>query len=447
MSAEPVPFREALRLWAVIGCINFGGPAAQIALMHRMLVEERRWIGEARYLHALNYCMLLPGPEAQQLAAYAGWLMHGVKGGLAAGLLFILPGALVMLVLAAVYALYGEVAFVAALFWGVQAAVIAIVVEALVRIGRRALKGTEHFVLAGSAFAAIFFFAVPFPLIVAGAALWGFLRRNGGGGRARDETGDSGALIDRLIAQGALAHVSPKPGRDGTIALSVVAIWLVPVALLNAASAPGDVFAELARFFSVMAVVTFGGAYAVLAYVAQEAVTGFGWLAPEDMIRGLALAETTPGPLIMVVEFVGFLAAFREAGALPPLLAGAMGAGLTVWVTFAPSFLWVLAGAPYAEAVRGHARLQGALSAVTAAVVGVILNLAVWFALHVMFGNVSQAWFAGVARLYVPDLATLDIAALGIAVVSAFLLFVRHRGVIVTLGVAAVLGLVWKLAF
>ena len=442
----PIGFAEALRVWAKIGCLSFGGPAAQIALMHRVLVDEKRWIGEARFLHALNFCMLLPGPEAQQLATYAGWLMHGLRGGLAAGILFVLPGALVMLGLAAVFAAYGDVSFVRAVFYGIAAAVLAIVVEALLRIGRRALAGREAYLLAGLAFVAIFFFATPFPLVVLTALVWGIVRG------ARKPAGDDGVnallqdgLVDRMIAADALPHIRPTLARQAAVTLACFAAWLVPVVLLAVALGPTNVFAELARFFSVMATVTFGGAYAVLAYVAQQAVENHGWLSAPEMIQGLALAETTPGPLILVTQFVGFLAGFREGGGVP-LIDGTLGAAVTLWVTFAPSFLWIFSGAPYAEALRTHRRLRAGLAAVTAAVVGVILNLAVWFALHVFFGRVDdQTWF-GILRLPVPDATTLDPVAVALAAISCVVLFGLRLGLLATIAIAAALGLAVKLA-
>ena len=439
----PPAFNDTLKVWLKVGVLSFGGPAAQIALLHRLLVEEKRWIGESRFLHALNFCMLLPGPEAQQLATYAGWLMHGIRGGLTAGILFILPGALVMLGLSLLYAGYGDVSIVQALFYGVQAAVVAIVIEALMRIGKRALKNTEAHIIAALAFVGIFFFALPFPVIVFAAATWGFLR----GSRKRassanDAAGEDG-LIDRLMAKNALSHIHPSVFQQASVAAVCLAAWLVPVGIVISLHA--GVFADIARFFSLMAVVTFGGAYAVLAYVAQEAVQSFGWLTPNEMLKGLALAETTPGPLILVTQFVGFLAAFREAHGLNPYLAGTLGALLTTWVTFAPSFLWIFAGAPYAEKLRANPRLQNALAAVTAAVVGVILNLAVWFALHVWFGSVIDEWF-GVVRLHTPDIATLDVKALLLTAIAAMAMFYARMGLIVTLGIAAALGLLMRLA-
>jgi chromate transporter len=449
-AAHPVAFAEAFRVWLKIGLMSFGGPAGQIALMHRVLVEERRWIGEARFLHALNYCMLLPGPEAMQLATYVGWLLHRLKGGLVAGILFVLPGFFVILALSALYAGYREVPAVAAAFYGIKAAVLAVVIEALIRIGRRALTHPLAYALAGAAFIAIFFLSVPFPLIVLGAAALGpvlarlvpgaFAERKRGAGV---EEGPP-AVVDALIESGRAPHTRPDARRLLLVTLGFGALWLAPVALLWALLGGGSVFAQIGFFFSKMAVVTFGGAYAVLAYVAQQAVETYGWLGPGEMLDGLGLAETTPGPLILVLEFVGFLAAYREAGALEPMLAGLLGAVLTVWVTFVPCFLWIFAGAPYVEALRGRPALAAALAAITAAVVGVILNLAVWFALHVLFGEVREL-DAGPLRLLAPVAASLDPVALILAVAALVALLRFHVGMIPVLAGAALCGLIWKL--
>lgn len=442
-AAAPIPFAESVRLWTKVGLLSFGGPAAQIALMHRLVVDEKKWLGEARFLHALNYCMLLPGPEAQQLATYIGWLMHGVKGGLVAGLLFILPGAAIMLGLSALYVAYGDVPFVEAVFYGIKAAVLAIVIEAVLRIAKRALKSRLLIGLGVLAFVAIFFFAVPFPLVVLGAGLIGFAAvRDGTSGGDNAKANEQG-LIDRLIAEGKLTHIAPRLTR--TLAAIAVwgALWLIPAVALFAALGPTHVYTDIALFFSSMAVVTFGGAYAVLAYVAQEAVAFYAWLSPEEMLKGLALAETTPGPLILVLEFVGFLAAFRDAGGLNPYLAGVLGALLTLWVTFTPSFLWIFAGAPYAERARGNKALSGALAAITAAVVGVILNLAIWFALHVVFARVTDVW-VGPLRLYTPDAATLDPFALALAIAAAIALLRFKLPILALLALSAALGFAVK---
>ena len=429
---------EATAVWGRIGLLSFGGPAGQIALIHRMLVEERRWISEPRFLHALNFCMLLPGPEAQQLATYVGWLLHGVRGGLIAGLLFVLPGAVAMLALSVAYALYGETPLVAGLFFGLKAAVLAIVVQAVVRIAGRALKTGPAKLLAAAAFVAIFALHVPFPLIVLAAGVIGYLVTRAGSDAFRAGAPHGGATAAEDL------HITDPPPPDWrrTVATAAVwlALWLAPTALLFALAGPDDVFSRIGAFFSVMAVVTFGGAYAVLAYVAQAAVSTYGWLAPGEMLDGLGLAETTPGPLILVLQFVGFLAAFRDPGGLVPLAAGLAGAGLTLWVTFVPSFLWIFVGAPYVERVRGNAALSGALAAVTAAVVGVILNLAVWFGLHVVFRTVERV-AVGPLTLDLPVLATLDPAALALSLAAAVAIFRFQLGLVPVLAGCALAGL------
>ncbi len=446
---HPVSFAEAARVWLKIGLMGFGGPAGQIALMHRILVEERRWIGEARFLHALNYCMLLPGPEAMQLATYVGWLLHRLRGGLVAGVLFVLPGFFVILALSALYAGYREAPAVAAAFYGVKAAVLAVVIEALIRIGKRALTHPLALALAGLAFVAIFFLEVPFPLIILGAALAGpLLARIAPGAfaaqkRAQGGQGGSPAVVDAMIEAGRAAHIRPDVIRLVIVILGFGALWLGPVGLLWIVL-EDSVFAQIGVFFSKMAVVTFGGAYAVLAYVAQQAVETYGWLGPGEMLDGLGLAETTPGPLILVLEFVGFLAAFREAGAASPMAAGMLGAALTVWVTFVPCFLWIFAGAPYVEALRGRAGLAAALAAITAAVVGVILNLAVWFALHVLFADIREV-HAGGLRLLLPEPASLDPVAMILALAALIALLRLRVGMLPVLAGAALCGLAWRL--
>jgi chromate transporter len=438
-------FGEAFRLWAKLGFINFGGPAAQIAMMHRMLVDERRWVSETRFLHALNYCTLLPGPEAQQLATYIGWLLHRTWGGIVAGGMFVLPGFVCIMALSWLYAVHGEVPAVAALFYGLQCAILAIVFQAVVRIGSRALRNRAMVTLAALAFVALFFLQVPFPLVVATAAFIGFLGHRlapdlfKGSGHG----GGSGGAVDRVLEDGA-AHLTPSAGRTVSVALIGGALWLGPVAVLWATFGWTSTWTQLGVFFSEMAVVTFGGAYAVLAYVAQEAVNQYGWLKPEEMLAGLALAETTPGPLILVVQFVGFLAGYRDPGTLDPSLAGVLAATLVVWVTFVPSFLWILLGAPYVERLRGLPRLDAALTAITAAIVGVILNLAVWFALHVIFAEVR---FVDIGWIHLPqpNLATLDPVALALALAAAVALFRFKRGMVETLAASAVLGMAWRL--
>ena len=415
-------FGEALRVWLRIGMLSFGGPTAQMALMHREIVEERRWLTEDQFLNALNFCMLLPGPEAMQLATYAGWRLHGLAGGLAAGLLFVLPGAVIILALAALYAAFGEVPLVDALFLGVKAAVVVIVIEALLRIARRTLSSALHWWVAGLAFVGIFFLALPFPLIILGAALLGLLR----------PTGATSAL--------------PAPGGAPTLAgtAGTVAIWLVlwwtPV-LAASILDPGGLLVQIGVFFSKLAVVTFGGAYAVLAYMAQDVVVQKGWLTTGEMMDGLGLAETTPGPLILVTEFVAFLAAWKVGG----LAAGVAGAAMALWVTFAPCFLWIFAGAPYIDWLAGRRRLRQALSMVTAAVVGVILNLSLWFAMHVFFDRVEQVDRWGL-RFSWPDPSSVNLPALLLFAMAAVLAFRFHFGIAKVLAVAALGGLAIRAA-
>ena len=445
MTAALPGLGEIVRTFARIGLLGFGGPAAQIALMHRILVDEKRWIGETRFLHALNYCMLLPGPEAQQLATYVGWLLGGWRGGLIAGLLFVLPGAAIMLGLSALYALWAHIPLVEGLFYGVKCAVLAIVVQALARLAGRALKSAAMVWIAAGAFLALFLFAVPFPAIVAAAGLTGFtLSRALPGSMSAPAahaagTGPAAGLADALIEAGGLAHTRPDARRFWATLALWLGLWLAPVALL-VALAPGTVWAGLAAFFSKMAVVTFGGAYAVLSYVAQQAVEVHGWLTGPQMIDGLGLAETTPGPLILVLQFVGFLAAWGAAGPLDPLIAGALGALLTLWVVFAPSFLFIFAGAPYAEALRGRAGLSAALAGVTAAVVGVILNLALWFAMHVLARGTIEVKGFGL-RVLLPDPATVDPLACALAGLAAILVFRVRLGVAALVGLFALAGM------
>ncbi|MGH7002743.1 MAG: chromate efflux transporter [Alphaproteobacteria bacterium] len=446
-AAERVSFRAAVGVWLKIGLLSFGGPAGQIALMHRILVDEKKWIGEARFLHALNYCMVLPGPEAQQLATYIGWMLHRTAGGLAAGLLFVIPGALVILALSATYAGFQQVPLVQALFFGIKAAVLAVVIEALIRIGRRALKNAWMYALAAAAFIGIFFLDIPFPIIVVAAGIAGCL-----GGRWRPERfivvkpHSGGADAAPRPAETALdARARVTPGQTARTVLLWLFIWLAPVAALWMALGWNNPFTEIGVFFTAMAAVTFGGAYAVLAYVAQEAVATYGWLSAHEMLDGLGLAETTPGPLILVLEYVGFLAGFRNSPGLDPFVAGALGAMLTVWVTFAPSFLWIFGGAPYVERTRTMPGFSAALSGITAAVVGVILNLTVWFALNVLFAKMETRHWHGL-RLYVPELASLDWAALCLSA-AAILAMLRFKvGMIPTLAGSAMLGALYHLA-
>ncbi len=420
-TAATVDYSELLAVFLRIGLLSFGGPAGQIALMHRMLIDELEWMSEEEYLAALNFCMLLPGPEAMQLATYAGWRLHGLKGGLAAGLLFVLPGAFVILALAMLYTAFGHVPLAQSLFLGVKAAVVAIVVEALIRISRRALKGRVDLGIAAAAFLAIYAFAVPFPLIVLAAAALGFVR---GLGHVSEASG---------AAAGAPFSLSQTAS---TVAAWLV-VWIVPLMLIAALVPAHGVLADLAWFFSKMAVVTFGGAYAVLAYVAQEGTGTYGWLSTGEMVDGLGLAETTPGPLILVNAFVGYLAAARAGGGADPSLAfGVAGWAVVLWATFAPCFLWIFAFAPHIARLNSNPRLRGALAAVTAAVVGVILNLTVWFALNVTFAHGAYVAM-GPLHAYVPDLGSVNIAALGLSVLAAVLLFGLHRGLVTVLAVSA----------
>ncbi len=428
-SAATPTFAEALAVWTKIGFLSFGGPAGQIALMHRILVDERRWLGERQYLSALNFCMLLPGPEAMQLATYAGWRLHGVAGGLAAGLMFVLPGAALILALAALYLTFGNTDVATSAFVGIKAAVVVIVVEALLRVSKRALKQRVDWLIAGAAFLAIYAFRVPFPLIIAAAALAGYALRSSAGGAQREAAGPP---LTRAHGEASIA------GAAGTAALWL-AIWIGPLAVMAAVLGSGHVLSQIAWFFSKLAVVTFGGAYAVLAYMAQEVVQGYRWLAPGEMLDALGLAETTPGPLILVTEFVGALAAARASGETSLWLALA-GAVVTLWATFAPCFLWIFTGAPFIERLTAMPRLQAALSGVTAAVVGVILNLSLWFALHVIFARVAETQ-VGPLRLELPVLTSVDAVAAALTGVAAVLLLIRHRSILTTLAVCAALAL------
>jgi chromate transporter len=425
--AEAPSFSQALGVWLRIGLLSFGGPAAQIALMHRVIVEEKRWLAEPQFLGALSFCMLLPGPEAMQLATYAGWRLHGIRGGLAAGLLFVLPGAFVVLALSMIYVAFGNLPLVAAIFLGVKSAVLVIVVEALLRIGRRALARPEHWAIAAIAFVAIFFFAMPFPLIVLAAALFGFMRA----GSAKPVEGP-GPALPRLAGQSLR-----------TIGLWL-AIWFLPLGGLAAIFGRDHILTQLSWFFSRLAVVTFGGAYAVLAYMGQDVVVNHHWLEAPQMMDGLGLAETTPGPLILVTEFVGFLAAWRQGGGAPWVM-GLLGAFVALWATFAPCFLWIFAGAPYLDWITRQPRLKGALNAITAAVVGVILNLAVWFSLHVFFAKVT-AMQAAPLLLWVPDPSSLDPRVLALAALSAVLLLYRHWNIASVLAISSAAALAMKFA-
>ena len=419
-----ISFSEALRVWLKIGLLGFGGPAGQIALMHRILVDEKKWIDEPRFLHALNFCMLLPGPEAQKLATYAGWLLHGMRGGLAAGILFVLPGAVVMLAISLLYVLGRGIPVIDGALFGIKAAVLVIVVEALIRIGQRALKTRLLIALAALAFIGIFFLDLPFPLIVIVAALAGFFTTH-----APSEA------------------VAPVPGRWRQAALITIiglVLWWTPVALAALAFGPRHVLVDIGLFFSKLAVVSFGGAYALLAYMAQQAVENHGWMSAPEMVDGLGFAETLPGPLIKVTQFVGFLGAWRNPEPFSAVGAAVLGSALTTWVTFVPPMLLILAGAPFIEQLRANKRLSGALAAITAAVVGVVLNLTVWFVLHVVFTRVAEQR-AGPFRWYAFDPATLDVMTCVLAFVAAVLAFRFHRGLVELVLVMAALGIAVRL--
>jgi chromate transporter len=437
-----IPLADAVRVWARIAALSFGGPAGQIAVMHRILVEEKRWIGEERFLHALNYCMLLPGPEAQQLATYIGWLLHRTKGGLIAGTLFVLPGFVAILALSYVYVLLGQVPLVEGLFFGLKAAVIAIVLQAVGRLGSRALKHNAMLALAAAAFVAIFLLDVPFPLIVLGAGLAGYLasRFRIGSFQARKSVADDATALGDEIAE----YAKADRRRSLKVSLALLLLWLGPVLFLVLLLGPENVFSRIATFFSQMAVVTFGGAYAVLAYVAQEAVETYRWLAPGEMLDGLAMAETTPGPLIMVTQFVGFMGAYRQPGALDPMIAATLGAILTTWVTFVPCFLWIFLGAPFVERLRGNRALSAALAAITAAVVGVILNLGLWFALHALFERVEERRFL-TGAVDVPVWTSLHPAALILTVAAIVAVFQFKVGTLPVLAGCAAAGIALRL--
>jgi chromate transporter len=432
-----------------IALLSFGGPTGQIAVMHRILVEEKRWIDENRFLHALNYCMFLPGPEAQQLAIYIGWLLHKTLGGLTAGILFVLPGFISILVLSVLYAGYQEVDLVQALFFGLKPAVLAVVVQAVIKIGSRALKNRVMVGLAAVAFIAIFFLQIPFPLIIIAAGLAGFI-----GGQVWPNTfyvirgPAGGASADDAKAHvfyAGEAHTKPSLGRAVKVTLICLALWLVPLVVLLASLGPTNVFTQLGIFFSKVAVVTFGGAYSVLSYIAQEAVNTHGWLQPGEMLDGLGMAETTPGPLIQVVQFVAYMGAYRQAVLLDPLTAGVLASVLVTWVTYVPCFLWIFLGAPYIEALRGNKALSTTLSGITAAVVGVVLNLAIWFALHVLFGELDDVRTFGV-RLLIPVWSTLQPASLLIAAGAMLALMRFKSGMISTLLVSALVGMVYYMS-
>ncbi|MGH3360058.1 MAG: chromate efflux transporter [Nocardioidaceae bacterium] len=448
--AEPrrdlVPLREATKAWFRISLQTFGGPAGQIAVMQHEIVDERRWLGERRFLHALSYCMPLPGPEAHQLAIYTGWLLNGGIGGLIAGALFVLPGLLVMLAMSIVYVAYGETELVVAVFAGLAPAVLAIVAQAVVKVGRRALRHPTLVVLAVASFAAIALLGLPFPVVIAAAAAAGWVLgrywpATMAGPSVSDDTDDHVPVV----ADGALHHADPSLGRTLTVLWVGLLVWLLPVALAYALVGPGSTLAQQGTFFSGTALVTFGGAYAVLAYIAQRAVEDYGWLQPGEMVRGLALAETTPGPLIMVVQFVAFIGAYRDPGTLNPWIAATVAALLTTWVTFVPSFLFIFLGAPYVERLRSNAMLSAALTGITAAVVGVIANLGLYFALHTLFDTTTtHEW--GPLGIELPDPAEPDITAFLVTAVAAILLFRTRLSTLKTIGVCALVGAAITLA-
>lgn len=440
-------FREATRFWIKLGFINFGGPTGQIAIMHDEIVERRRWVSNARFLHALNYCMLLPGPEAQQLAIYIGWLLHKVRGGIVAGVAFVLPAFFLILGLSYVYVTYGEVTWVSGVFYGLSAAVIGVVAAAVIRIGSKALRNPTLYAIAAAAFVAIFLVHVPFPLIVIAAGLIGLI----GGPRwpgtfaisNGHEAGEKPAISDDVSAG---AHTQVNLRRSVTVLVVGLAVWFVPLLLVAAWAGKGNVLTQEAFFFSKAAVVTFGGAYAVLAYINQAAVTQYGWLLPTQMVAGLGLAESTPGPLIMVTEFVGFVGAYQNPGGLDPVLAGVLGGIVVTWATFAPCFLWIFLGAPFIEHLRSNRRLTAALSAITAAIVGVVLNLAVWFGIHTLFGQVRDVNVFG-GPVPVPVWSSLEWFAASIAVVSFVGIWRFSWNVVPVVLASALAGLMYKLVF
>ena len=442
---EAIAFRQAVRAWFLISLQTFGGPAGQIAVMQRTLVDEKRWIGQRRFLHALNYCMLLPGPEAQQLAIYTGWLLNGLRGGLVAGTLFVLPGMLALLALSAIYVAYGDTPLISGLFLGLAPAVIAIVIQAVVRVSRRALTHPSLIALAVAAFLALTFFGVPFPAVVLTAAVIGWIL-----GRVwpaitakpANKTGDDSP--PPLISDDHLHADTPSLRRVLIILTIGLAAWFLPIIAVGLAFGWHSIFVDQGLFFSGAALVTFGGAYAVLSYVAQQAVNVYGWLLPGEMVRGLALAETTPGPLIMVVQFVAFVGAYRAPGELDPWVAAILAALLTTWVTFVPCFLFVLLGAPYVERLRHNRALSAALTGITAAVVGVIANLAVYFAANTLFTE-TRFWSWGIMHANIPVPASIYLPAVAVTAVACLLIFVLKWSVLRTLGVCALLGITLQL--
>ena len=413
-------FQEATKVFARIGLLSFGGPAGQIALIHREVIDERKWIEEQEFLHALNFCMLLPGPEAMQLATYIGWKLHGLRGGLVAGLLFVLPGAIVILALSILYALFGKLNFIEGLFWGVKAAVLVIVLEALLRVAKRALKTNLDWGIAAASFVALFCFDLPFPLVVLTAALIGLFTAN----LPATTTSIKLPSISSLIKT----------------TLIWLAIWLIPLGFIHQFFGAAHVYTGLALFFSKLSIVTFGGAYAVLSYMGQTVVEQYHWLTTGEMMDGLGLAETTPGPLILVGQFVAFTAAAKQTS----LWSGIFASLIYLWMTFVPCFLWIFAGAPYVQFLRSMPRLSSALSRITAAVTGVILNLAIWFGLHVLFGTVTRA--LGLIPIWLPNFNNLDIASLALTIIAGLALLRFHVGIPKTLALAAFLGVIYRFA-
>jgi chromate transporter len=446
--AHGVSFGEALRVWLRVAALSFGGPAGQIAVMHRIIVDEKKWVGESRFLHALSYCMLLPGPEAQQLATYIGWLMHRWPGAIMAGGLFVLPGVIAIMALSCVYAAFGQMPIIAALFFGLKAAVLAIVLQAVHRVGSRALRTGAMIALAAVAFVAIFFSHVPFPVVVLAAAIIGFAGAHIGSsafvvgeGHGSGTAGTAGSLLGEELPE----HARPTLGRALRVSAIWLALWLAPVIAIIATLGMHHTFGEIGVFFSKMAVVTFGGAYAVLAYMAQQAVETHHWLRPGEMLDGLGMAETTPGPLIMVVQFVGFMAAYRDPGSLPPMLAGTLGGLLATWTTFVPCFLWIGLDAPFIERLRSNKPLNGALAGITAAVVGVILNLAIWFALHTWFRETVP--LQGYGFFFdAPVLASVNPWAVSLSIAALVAIFQFESGMIQTLAACSTAGILLYLS-
>ena len=450
---EQLPFKEAIKVWIRVAIYSFGGPAGQIAVMHKILVEEKKWISENRFLHALNYCMLLPGPEAQQLATYIGWLLHRTKGGLTAGILFVIPGFVSILILSILYAAYRDVGIVEAIFFGIKPAVLAIVVGAVIKIGKKAIKNEVMFVLAALAFIAIFFFEVDFPYIIIAAGLTGFI-----GGKLweekfhvikghylaegdKDKDNDENALIDSKIQP-----VRPSLKKTLKTIFIFLTLWSLPLLIIGLVIGVENIFFSEGLFFSKTAVVTFGGAYAVLAYIAQKAVEDYGWLQSGEMLDGLGMAETTPGPLIQVVQFVGFMGAYRLSGSLDPITAGILASLLVTWVTFIPCFLFIFTGAPYIEYLRGNKSLTTALSGITAAVVGVVLNLGVWFAIHTLFSEVNEKYLYG-ARWLIPEWSTVNIGSLIIALIASFVYFILKWDMLKTILISVLSGIIYFFIF